>query len=223
MGSGNFFALAGGGVRPIPCTVWDVVFQDLDAANAWKCVAAANSEFDEVAFYFPSLSGGTGEIDSYVKLNVEEGTWDYGRLQRTAWIDQSVLGQPIGTSAAGLIFQHETSPDADGQPLNSWFQTGYFVLDEGQTLAFVDWIFPDMKWGTFNGAQSASIQITILATEYPNGPVESFGPYTMTTAQTFINTRLRNRQIALRFESNDIGSFWRMGNLRIRVSKNGRR
>lgn len=223
MSDGNFFALVGGGVKPIPCSVWDVVFQDLDGDNAWKCVAAANSAFDEVSFYYPSRSGGTGEVDAYAKLNVEEGTWDYGSLQRTAWIDQSVLGEPIGTTSNGILYQHETSPDADGQPLISWFETGYFVLNEGQDFSFVDWVFPDMKWGVFNGAQTASVQITINAVDYPNGQVRTYGPFTMTSAQQFINTRLRGRQLSIRFQSSDLGSFWRLGNMRIRISKMGRR
>jgi len=223
MSSGNFFVLAGGGIRSIPCTVWDAVFQNLDTANQNKCVAAPNSSFDEVTFYYPSLSGGTGEIDSYVKYNVELGVWDYGTLSRTAWLDQSVLGEPIGTTPQGLIFQHETSPDADGQPLNAWFQTGWFVISEGQDFAFVDWIFPDMKWKLFAGAGSASVQMTIFATDYPNGPIRTFGPFNMNSATTFINCRLRGRQISIRIESSDIGSFWRMGLPRYRMARDGRR
>jgi hypothetical protein len=58
--SGSFFVLSGNGVQQIPCKIWDVIFQDLDEANQFKCVAAANSQFDELTFYYPSISGGTG-------------------------------------------------------------------------------------------------------------------------------------------------------------------
>lgn len=223
MTGGSFFVLSGNGVQQIPCKVWDVIFQDLDTNNQTKCVASANSQFDELTFYYPSLSGGTGENDKYVKLNVSDGTWDYGTLARSTWMDQSVLGQPIGTSPSGVIYQHETSPDADGQPLVSTFTTGYFVLSEGQDIPFVDWLFPDMKWGLFNGSQTASVQITINIIPYPNAPVQSFGPFTMTSAVNYINLRLRGRQISLTFTSSDLGSFWRWGNPRIRVAANGRR
>jgi hypothetical protein len=223
LSGGSFFVLSGGGVQEIPCSVWDVIFQDLDEANQDKCIAAANSQFDEVAFYYPSKSGGTGENDKYVKLNVSDGTWDYGNLGRSAWQDQSVLGQPIGVSPSGVIFQHETSFDADGAPLVSTFTTGFFVLSEGQDIPFVDWLFPDMKWGTFNGPQNASVQVTINVVAYPNAPVKQFGPFTMSNAVQFINLRLRGRQISLTIMSSDLGSFWRMGNPRIRVAKQGRR
>lgn len=222
MSPNNFFMFGGGGVQQIPCTVWDAVFQNLNTANQSKCVAAANSAFDEIWWFYPSAAS-SGECDSYVKFNIEEKSWDYGSLPRSAWIDQSVLGEPIAATPSGVIYQHETSPDADGLPLNAWFETGWFVITEGQNFSFVDWFFPDMKWALFNGAGSANVLVTIYATDYPNGTVRTFGPYTMTSASTYINTRLRGRQIKLRFESNDIGSFWRLGNMRFRMAGDGRR
>lgn len=224
MSQGSFFALSGGGVQELPCPVWDVVFQDLDTANVDKIVCAINSQFGEVAFYYPSLSGGTGEPDKYVKFNTSEGyVWDYGVLNRSAWIDQSVLGQSIGASPQGLIYQHETSPDADGQPINAWFETGYFTLMEGQSFAFMDWIWPDMKWGLYNGAQGASVQVTITALAYPNDVPVVYGPFTMTAATAYINTRLRGRLLKIKISSNDLGSFWRLGNIRYRIAPDGMR
>lgn len=224
MGTGNFFVLSGGGPRDIPCSVWDVVFQNLDTENQSKCVAAPNSAFDEVNFFYPSLSGGTGEIDSYVKFNIEENSWDYGTLSRTAWTDQSVLGQPIGTTPTGIIYQHETSPDADGQALLASYTTGWFTLSESRDLMFLDWFFPDMKWRYFNGsASSASIQVTIETATYPNSTVTTFGPFTMNESKEFINCRLRGKLVRLTFSSADVGTWWRAGNMRFRMNPDGRR
>jgi hypothetical protein len=222
MSSGNFFQLSGNGVQEIPCSVWDVIFQNLDTAHQDKCIMAANSMFDEITCYYPSASGGSGEIDSYAKYNTTEGSWDYGTLARTAWTDQSVLGQPIGTTPQGAIYQHETSPDADGQPLNASFTTGWFVIAEGEEMAFVDWLFPDMKWG-LNGGIGATVQLLIEVATYPNSAPISFGPFNMTSAKDFINLRLRGRLIRLTFSSSDIGSFWRVGLPRYRVAQDGRR
>mgnify|MGYP001567602335 FL=1 len=223
MSQNNFFVLAGGGPRSIPCTVWDVVFQDLDEANQSKCVAAPNSAFDEVVFFYPSLSGGTGEIDKYVKYQVG-GSWDYGTMARSAWTDQSVLGQPIGATPAGVIFQHETSPDADGGPLLASFQTGWFAISEGRDFMFLDWFKPDMKWRYFNGsATSASVQVTIETAAYPNSSVTTFGPFTMNETKEFINCRLRGSLVRLTFSSSDVGTFWRLGNMRFRMNPDGRR
>lgn len=223
MNPGNFFVAGSGGVQILPCSVWDIVYQDLDTANQHKCIAAPNSTFDEMSFYYPSLSGGSGECDKYVKFNLTESSWDYGTLQRSAWIDQSVLGQPIGATSNGIIYQHETSPNADGQAMNSWFETGYFVIAEAQDMVFLDWFFPDFKWAEYPGTSGATILCTITAVDYPNGTERVFGPFTMTAAKNYINCRLRGRQIKIKFESNDLGSFWRLGLMRYRAQKDGRR
>ncbi len=228
MSLGSFFVLGGGGVQTIPCPLWDVIFQDLDMTNQSKCIAAPNSGFDEMSFYYPSISGGTGECDKYVKLNINTlgsamPSWDYGVLPRAAWIDKSVLGQPIGATPSSVIYQHETSPDADQQPLLASFTTGYFVLNEGQDIPFIDWFFPDMKWGTVSGNQNASVQITFNVVTYPNGTVTSFGPYTTTNQINSVVTRFRGREVSITFSSSDLGSWWRVGLPRFRVKADGRR
>jgi hypothetical protein len=224
MGQNQFFALNGETVTPIPCSVWDFVFQDLDTNNLDKICAAPNNGFGEVTWFFPSASGGTGEIDSYVKVNFTNGfIWDAGRLQRTAWIDQSVLGQPIGGDAGGYIYQHEISPDADGQPMTSWFQTGFFKIAEGEDLSFLDWIIPDFTWNYYGAAGSAQLQITLYYCNYPGDTIYTAGPYAVTQATTYVTTRLRGRYVAFRVESQDLGSFWRMGGLSFRIAPDGKR
>jgi len=222
MNQGNFYVLGGQGVQVLPSSVWDIVFQDLDTANQHKCVAAPNSTFNEMWFFYPSASGGTGECDKYVKFNTQEPSWDYGDMQRSAWIDQSVLGQPIGATSGGTIYQHETSNDADGAPLNWWFETGYFVIAEGLNQMVVDFIYPDFKFGEAGGLQDATVMTTITAVDYPNGTERVYGPYSMTAAKNYINTRLRGRQIKLKFEGNDLGTFARLGLMRYRAAPDGR-
>jgi uncharacterized membrane protein YvbJ len=85
-----------------------------------------------------------------------------------------------------------------------------------------------MKFGTYAqiqaGTDSANVLVTIKARDYPNQTTRSYGPYSMTKAITYINTRLRGRQIRLRFESSgDFGTFARLGNLRVRITQDGRR
>lgn len=230
MSSFNFYVLGGGGVSELPCPVWDVVFQDLDATNIEKVRAAPNSAFGEIAWYYPSLSGGTGENDSYVMYHASETAqqgrpvWSYGKLPRSAWIDQSVLGQPIGADVNGLIYQHETSYDADGQPLLAAFETGWFAISEGWDLTFIDQFWPDFRFKFFNVATApATIQMTITTADYPNGPQMVSGPFSVTQASTFIGTRCRGRLVKIAVASGDTGTWWRMGRNRYRAAKAGKR
>lgn len=223
MGQSNFFALTGKGAEPLPCPVWDRVFQDLDTANLDKITCAPNTVFNEIWWFYPSLSGGTGEPDSYVKLNIQEGAWDYGSLRRSAWIDQSVLGMPIGASPGGTLFQHEDGQDAAGQPITASFTTGYWRAGDGQNWVFIDQIIPDMRWGLLGGDQDASLSITFYAKGSPADTPVTYGPFQMTAATTQIATRIRGRQIALKVESSDSGSFWRLGKISYRWALDGRR
>ena len=221
MGQSQFFRLAGGGVEPIRCPVWDVVFQDLDTTNLDKIRIAPNSRFGEVAWYYPTVSNG-GEVSHYVKYNFILDQWDFGALSRTAWINESVLGPPIGAGDDTFIYQHETSPDADGQPMLSSFQTGYFVMTEGNVKMFVDQVWPDMKWGYYGGAQGANVKMTFFVTDFPGQTPEVYGPFNMTQASTFFTPRFRGRLVSIKLESDDIGSFWRLGNIRYRLQEDGR-
>jgi hypothetical protein len=202
--------------------VWDVVFQNLNQANLAKIRVAVNSRFGEIQWFYPSANG-TGEVDSYVKYNVYMGVWDYGSLARTAWVDQSVLGPPIGADPASLyLYQHETSNDADGVAMLPFFQTGYFALGEGDFQTFVDLVWPDMRWGMWDAAQNATVQISFYCVNYPGDTPRIFGPYSVTQATKFFNTRLRARLVSIRISSSDLGSFWRIGAMRYRYAPDGK-
>lgn len=222
MGPSQFYTLGGEGVVPLPCPVWDAVFQNLNQGNLSKIRVAANSRFGEIQWFYPSANG-TGEVDSYVKYNVYLGVWDYGSLGRTAWVDQSVLGPPIGSDPVSqFLYQHETSNDADGQAMQPFLQTGYFTIAEGDFKTFVDLVWPDMKWGFFDAAQTAVVNITFLVAGYPGDTPVAYGPYSVTQATKYFNTRLRGRLVAIRISSNDLGSFWRIGALRYRYAPDGK-
>lgn len=221
MGQSQFFRLAGGGVEPIRCPVWDVIFQDLDTANLDKIRIAPNSRFGEITWYYPTNSNG-GEVSHYVKYNVILNEWDYGELGRTAWINESVLGPPIGAAPNQYIYQHETSTDADGSPMVSSFQTGYFVMTEADVKMFIDQIWPDMKWGYYGGVQDANIKLTFYVTDYPGETPLAYGPYTLTQSVKFITPRFRGRLVSIKIESEDIGTFWRLGNIRYRFQQDGK-
>jgi hypothetical protein len=221
MSAGQFWVMGGGAPQPIPCPVADVVFQNLDTANAHRIRAASNANFNEVMWFYPSLVGG-GEVDSYVKVNLVERAWDYGLLARSAWVDSSVLGTPIGGTPDGFLYQHEIGYDADTVPMISSVTTGFFFLGEGQEYAFVDLIIPDFKYGTYANVPDADVKITVYVVDHPSEMPRIHGPYVATTDSAQLHLRARGRQMALKFESSDLASFWRCGRVRYRFAPDGR-
>ncbi len=223
MSNNNFFTLGSGGVAPLPCTVWDQVFQNLSSTYQAKVRVAVNSAFNEIAWFYPSANS-TGENDSYVKVHIEgqEYEWDYGALSRTAWTDVSILGMPIGADSFGQIYQHEMGTAITGTGLPS-FQTGYWSVTEGQDIPFIDFVIPDFIYGLRSASQNASVNITFFGVDYPGGPVTTYGPYTVTSSTQFINTRIRNRLLSALIQSNASSEFWRLGRIRFRFGQSGRR
>lgn len=227
MGPSNFYEYGGGGAVVLPCPVWDFVYQNLNTAYTQNIRAMPNTPFNEVGWLFPSTASVSGECDCYVKMNVTEPgrPWDIGpssSLPRSAWIDQSIIGNPTSATTGGLVYTQESGTNADGGPLNWSFTTGYFYIAEGEEWPFVDVIYPDFKFGTYGGSPSATIQMTISAINYPGDTPNTYGPYTITSSTKQINVRIRNRQMAFTFQGGDTGSFFRLGKVRYRYQPTGR-
>lgn len=210
----GFFRYSGGGIAPMECPVWDWFYDNIDLQQAEQCTAALNPLFNEVAWYFRSTVPDT----RYVKWNYLENLWDYGVLDRTAWADHTPYNSPVGTDSLGNIFVHENSQDADGSPVVCYGQTGYYDLQEGDTIQYVNAVLPDFL---LNAA--ATVQMTILATDNPGDAPRSYGPFAITATTRRFNVSLRGRQIAFRFASNDLGSTWRTGATRVTVKAAGSR
>lgn len=271
MSQRQFFKLSGGGPEIMPCSVWDQVFQNIYPGTEDKIRCAANTQFGEITWYFAAnkipvldvngqpaggVVDGTGEVNAYVKFNLLLNQWDYGYdnpntndingqaiVSRTAWIDQSVLGPPIGAATSlsisdeapnFAIYQHEgdsagstyvdaESIDGTTVPILSTFRTGYFALAEGDQQIFIDQIWPDMKWGlTGSGLTNAKVYITFYATNYPGDTPIEYGPYEMTQDTQYLSVRLRARLMSISLNSTESGTFWRIGNVRYRFQPDGK-
>lgn len=242
MGHKEFFIYDGAQVKALPCPVWDQVFPLLDKPNSAKCFAAVNSDFSEVSFFYPvqdtnpyafgSRAYGEGafggkyqspvatnnECSSYVKYNLRDGVWDYGVLARTAWMDQSVVGEPIGVDISGLLQQHEVSDNADGTAMQSSASTGWMKISNGGEFVFLERIIPDFfVSGTF------SVGLTVSIADYPNDNVQTFGPYTVDASTQYVVVRARGRFVSLSLDLSALDSFVRMGQFLMIVQPSGRR
>lgn len=263
MSQRQFFRFAGQGVEPIPCPVWDQVFQNLFPGNdengnpyTDRIRCAPNSQFNEITWHFPAhytydidpatglnlsqMQIGTGEVNAYVKYNIALNQWDYGYQRpdnpavlvgRTAWIDQSIFGGPIGAAAATsivgetsgfFVYQHETSNNADGAAMEAGFTTGYANLADGDNMIFIDQVWPDMKWGFVDEEKTAQVKITFFVTNYPGDPPIEYGPYTVTQSTQYLSVRMRGRLVAIGVSSTDLNSFWRLGAVRYRYQSDGK-
>jgi hypothetical protein len=219
----NIFVLSGNGVRPLPCPVYDTLFQDLDTTNAWKMKIGVNPAFNEFFIFYPSAAIGTGENSKYIKYNIAENAWDAGTLGRTAWLGQSILGSPIGSGSDNVLYQHEVGYNANSSPLSPSWTTGWFTLSDGEDFPFVDQFMPDMRWGTLTGSAAANVQFTFYGVDNLGDTPYVYGPYTANSTTQYIPVRIRNRYLSISATSSDYNTFWRLGRPKFRIAQSGRR
>jgi hypothetical protein len=228
MSQKQFFALpSGGSVTPVPCSVWDFIFQTVDQSNLYKIRCAPNSQFGEIAWHFP-VTGGSGENTAYVKFTPALNAWDYGfnttiNIGRSAWIDQSVLGAPIGADPVSLlIYQHETSNDGDGKALTPSFSTGYWALGDGEDMMTNDLVMPDFIWNKQGASNSATVNVSFSYANYAQSTVYNTVNYPNFNGNpSFFRPMVRGRLMSMTVSSNDMGTWWRLGGIRIRTAFDG--
>jgi hypothetical protein len=221
-----------GQINDVPCSVQNYVFSDLAEGQSFQIFGFLNKEFDEVGWFY--CSEGETVIDRYAVFNYDEQVWSIGQLTRTAWIDEGIFNNPMGTyttAEVGYLYNHETGNDADGSPMdNVYIQSSDFDIDPaGEEFQQIRRIIPDIKF-TGNGGSGQTINIVLKKRNFPGESLSTSSTNTCTATTTQINTRLRARQAALRIESDDDGSSgtrlgvgFRVGAMRMDLRPTGRR
>lgn len=160
------------------------------------------------------------EVNRYVALNYEEGTWVTGKMARTAWADRSpLLEKAYAAGTDGYLYQHETGTDDNGAAMDAFIESyDMEIPDAGEELMHVDQLIPDFL--TLEG----TVDVYLTGRKYPQDTNRlSKGPYTVSNGTRKLSTRMRARQVALRIESDANGDRWRMGNWRGRAGAHGKR
>jgi hypothetical protein len=230
MGTGQFY-MYNGTVTQMPCSVKEYVFSDINIYQLAKVAAASNAAFAEIWWFYPSA---TSEVnDKYVVFNYESNIWYYGTMSRTAWHDNAFAGLPIAAAQDGYLYYQESGlNDGSGDvpvPLNAYIESSVVDIGEGDQFMFASRIIPDITFR--NSTTEPTATFTIKARNYPGG--NYFGtsnnsvastatvPVQLFTEQSFI--RVRGRSVALRVESNQVNTAWRLGSPRLDVRPDGRR
>lgn len=223
MDRGNFYVY-NGAVQPLPCTVKDHVFSNLNQDQAFKVFAAENNDFNEVIWFYPVGTGDT-EITNYVSYNYEENLWAVGTLSRGTWIGAGTRNKPLATTAINggnnYLYQHEVGFDDDDQPMTAFIESGDVELGEGEYFMYMNRIIPDFK---FSGNSSdATADIVIKGSNFPLESATTLSTSTVTPTSTQSFVRNRARHAVVRVESSGLGYGWRLGTLRFEMRQDGRR
>jgi hypothetical protein len=248
MGAEKFYVYDGR-VQTLPCDVRQYIFSDFNYSQLEQVFASTVEQFNEIWWFYCSTD--STAPDRYVVFNYLERAWYYGTMERTAWIDASVVSDvPIAAYSNRLIVQEtgvDDSSSGSPTPITAYITSAEFDIDDGHNFGFIWRILPDV---TFRGSSAAapSALMTLLPLQnsgsgYTRGgdvtvasvtddmsvagsnalPVTrvSTVPIEQFTGQ--INVRVRGRQMAFKVSSDGLGVQWQLGSPRIDVRQDGRK
>lgn len=217
----NAFFKYDGAVQGLDCSLHKSIFEpDSDLSvnydQADKIYAGINAEFNEIWWFYPTKN--SQENDRYIVHNIKDNIFYDGYLDRTTWVDSSHFDRPLATSTSTVAFAHEITHDANGAEMPAFLDSGYFDIEDGQYISFVDKIIPDNSELTGN-----YMTVKINLKKHPTETATVKGPYTVGPNTKKISLRGRGRQIALRVAVSGVGSNFRMGQWRASLQPDGMR
>ena len=231
--SDDSFFMFDGSVKKIPCSVQDHVFDNINPNAKQDVFCAANSDFNEVMWFYPSAN--STQIDKMVAYNYAENLWYVGTLARSSWADSGVYDNPYAaefkatdttatiSTITGLkagrtfVYIHESGVNDDGAAMANHIESGDIDIADGDNFMSVSRFIPDFK------NQTGTVDVTLKTRPYPSGTQTSHGSFDVDTSTTKVDTRIRGRQVAVRVSSDAVDDNWRYGTMRLDIKPDGMR
>jgi hypothetical protein len=202
------FHVYDGYVKPLPCEVYDYVFNNINVNQISKVYAVNNSQYNEVWWFYPSA--GANENDSYVAWDYVENHWSIGTLARTAGTDRGVFRNPLMIGTDGFTYDHEVGLNYSGAL--PYAETGPFQIGNGDQILYINEMIPDER-------NLGSVSATFTTRYYPTSEESTYGPYSLTQPTS---VRFNGRQMKMRVTTTT-PSDWRVGAMRLNAIPGGRR
>ena len=203
------FHVFDGYVKPLPCEVYDYVFNNINTNQISKVYAVNNAQFNEVWWFYPSAN--SNENDSYVAWDYVENHWTIGSLARTCGTDRSVFRNPIMVGTNGYIYDHEVGLNYDSSL--PYAESGPVQIGNGDNIMYVNELIPDER-------NQGGVVATFKTRYYPNAEETSYGPYTLANPTS---VRFNGRQVKMRVTTTSPPTDWRVGTQRLNAIAGGRR
>lgn len=205
MGHNDLYVTDGVNVAPIPNnTLKRWLFDDINITQAWKSFAWVNRKFNEVWFHFPK--GSNNEPSHVVKYNYLTGEFTYGTSDLTAAEAPIHLSDmPYAISNDLTIWRMESGDDDGSSALNSYAETNYFQLGEGDQSMYIMGFVPD-------AIHTGDYQVTVYTKEYPEDTnIKTYGAYPITSSTEKVDFRAHGRLVKLRYGKTAIGTNFQIG------------
>ena len=222
-----------GAIKKLDCTVQDFVFDDIDTTTQQQVLAAVNTDFNEVTWFYPTE--GSEVLDASVTYNYLENVWYTNNgFTRTSWIDRGIYANPYATeyvpalvpdqgtvqgvtAGASYLWAHEDGFNAAGNAMSCSITSGDFDIADGEDLFHCSRVIPDFK------NQTGTADITITFSNFPATTAVRTFTSTVGANTNQFSVRGRGRQANLKVDTNATNANIRFGTLRLDIRPDGRR
>jgi hypothetical protein len=155
MGIDKFYAYSGT-VQVLPCSVRRYVFSNINKTRQWQIVAGYNEGFSEVWWFYPSTNSTVN--DSYIKFNFLDNVWDYGSMNRTAWLGSALQKYPLAAYSTQITYLTADVDDVQIEvtvaDASTYMNTGVLLI--GSELIFYTGINGNTFTGCIRGAYGST-------------------------------------------------------------------
>jgi hypothetical protein len=208
MSQDNFFMYAGGGVEQIPRAeeIRAYIFDRLDSNAAFLVAAGYNKKHNEIWWHYASVDGDGTAPDSYVKVNLNDFSWDFGTMERTAMTYQdSPTGDVIMAGADMYLYRHEVGKNADGAAMEAYAENGVVAVDAKRDVD-IDGYIPDFE------RQVGTIELTLFSKSRPMSVDElERQSFDIAEGDDLVDIRMSGRYVGRRITSNEVDGDFREG------------
>lgn len=199
----QFWSCSVGGVPQImPCEIREEFAKNISQGQADKIVGATVSTYGEIKWFYPDARDG---LENSRDLVLNSQGWCHGKLARTAFVDAGPTDVPIGCTAGGNIYQHETGKTADGGVLTGFIESTDFYVDESQMALKIEGMWPNFK------DQVGPLNVTFYIREYPQATERTKGPYVLTPGMSKKNFRFTAAIVRVRIAWSSTPAYVRGG------------
>ena len=157
-------------------------------------------------------------------------------MARSSWSDSGLRENPNASYNKGpydsgvyqgidrsIIYNHEDGYTDDESKMNSYIESAFFDIEDGDLSMFADRFAPDFR--SLGSTASPELTAVLTAKNYPSSSASKTRSLALTESTEFVNTRLRGRTMSIKFNDNEgpSNAGWELGDSRIRIKPDGRR
>lgn len=177
----------------------------LNKQNAAKVYCVFNRKANEVWWGYPSAD--ESEPDRYVAVSLEDWSWHFGTLARTAaTYNDRPNGDVVMFGTDSYIYLHEVGKNADGAAMEVFIESDYVSLGDGATDIDITGYVPvfDRQVGT--------IELTLTTKDRPmSSATLEEETFDIEEGDEIVDIYLGGRYAKQRLASNEVDGDFRLG------------